>query len=70
MRTKNLVWGHLNKITCNISLVITIIGLLILITGTSYANMDVYSAKIYNKALTDEEVLHNYLYEKQTFNLE
>ena len=38
--------------------------------ATSYANMDVYSAKIYNKALTDEEVLHNYLYEKQTFNLE
>ena len=36
---KNLVWGggHLNKITCNISLVITIIGLLILVTGTSYA---------------------------------
>ena len=29
--------SNLNKITCNISLVITIIGLLILITGTSYA---------------------------------
>ena len=37
---------------------------------TSYANMDVYSAKIYNKALTEEEVLHNYLYDKQTFNME
>ena len=37
---------------------------------TSYANMDVYSAKIYNKALTEEEVLHNYLYDKQTFNIE
>ena len=38
--------------------------------ATSYANMDVYSARIYNKALTAEEVLHNYLYDKQTFNLE
>ena len=37
---------------------------------TSYANMNVYSAKIYNKALTEEEVLHNYLYDKQTFNIE
>ena len=38
--------------------------------SANYANIDVYSAKIYNKALTEEEVLHNYLYDKQTFNIE
>ena len=38
--------------------------------STSYANMNVYSAKIYNKALTEDEVMHNYLYDKQTFNIE
>ena len=35
----------------------------------SYANIDVYSAKIYNRTLT-EVILHNYLYDKQSFNIE
>jgi len=36
----------------------------------SYANMNVYSARIYTKALTEEEILHNYNYDKEKFNLE
>ena len=39
--------------------------------GTSFfTEMKLNSLRIYNKALTEEEVLHNYLYDKQTFNLE
>ena len=36
----------------------------------SYANIDVYSAKVYDKALTKEEITHNYNYDKQRFNLD
>ena len=35
-----------------------------------YYKGNIYSVRIYNKALTDEEILHNYLYDKQKFNLE
>jgi len=35
----------------------------------SYANMNVYSARIYTKALTEEEILHNYYYDKEKFNI-
>ena len=51
MRKKYLGRGHLSKITCNISLVITIIGLLILITGTSYA------ALIGNTSSSNEQII-------------
>ena len=30
----------------------------------------IYSIRVYNRALIEEEVLHNYLYDKQTFNIE
>ena len=30
----------------------------------------IYSVRIYNKALTEEEILHNYNYDKEKFNLE
>ena len=36
---------------------------------SSYAEMNVYSARIYTKALTDAEVLHNFNYDKQKFNI-
>ena len=36
----------------------------------SYANMNVYSARIYTKALTEDEILHNYLYDVEKFNIE
>lgn len=36
----------------------------------SYTNMNVYSARIYTKALTEDEILHNYLYDVEKFNLE
>ena len=40
-------------------------------SGTaSYANMNVYSARIYTKALTEDEILHNYLYDVEKFNIE
>ena len=48
---KKILGGHLNKITCNISLVITIIGLLIIITGTSYA------ALIGNTSSSSEQII-------------
>ena len=51
MRKKYLGRGHLSKITCNISLVITIIGLLIIITGTSYA------ALIGNTSSSSEQII-------------
>ena len=37
---------------------------------TSYANMNVYSARIYNQALTSNEIVHNYNYDKQRFNID
>ena len=36
----------------------------------SYTGMDMYKAQIYSKALTEEEILHNYNYDKEKFNLE
>ena len=36
----------------------------------SFANMNVYSVRIYEKALSEEEILHNYNYDKEKFNLE
>ena len=38
--------------------------------NTEYYNGKIYSVRIYNRPLTDEEVLHNYLYDKQIFNLD
>lgn len=35
----------------------------------SYAVLDVYSARIYTKALTEEEILHNYHYDIERFNI-
>ena len=37
---------------------------------SGYLNGNVYSARIYNRALTDEEVYHNYLIDKERFGLE
>ena len=37
---------------------------------TSSGNINVYSVKIYYKALTEEEITHNYNYDKQKFNIE
>ena len=31
---------------------------------------NIYSVRIYNRALTEEEILHNYNYDKQRFNIE
>ena len=31
---------------------------------------NIYSVRIYNKALTKEEIQHNYLYDKQRFNID
>lgn len=36
----------------------------------SYSKMDINSLRIYNKALTPEEIHRNYLYDKQKFNIE
>ena len=36
----------------------------------SFLKGNIYSVRIYNKALTQEEVEHNYQYDKQKFNLE
>ena len=37
---------------------------------SSYLKGNIYSVRIYNKALTQEEVEHNYQYDKQKFNLD
>ena len=37
---------------------------------SSYSKMDINSLRIYNKALTDDEIVHNYNYDKQRFNLD
>ena len=37
--------------------------------GAYYFQGEIYSIRVYNRALTEEEVLHNYLYDKQTFNI-
>ena len=36
----------------------------------SKATIDVYSARIYNQALTSNEIVHNYNYDKQRFNID
>ena len=38
--------------------------------STYYFKGEIYSIRIYNKALTEEELLHNYNYDKEKFNLE
>lgn len=38
--------------------------------GGAYYLGQIYSVRLYNRALTDEEVKHNYLYDKEKFNLE
>ena len=38
--------------------------------GGNYLNGRIYSVRIYNGVLTDEQIRHNYLYDKQRFNLE
>ena len=38
--------------------------------STYYFNGEIYSIRVYNKALTEEEILHNYNYDKEKFNLE
>ena len=35
-----------------------------------YYNGKIYSVRVYNRALTEEEVLHNYLYDEQNFKLD
>lgn len=40
------------------------------IGGTRYCNSLVYSARIYHKALTSEEIAHNYAIEKERFGIE
>ena len=35
----------------------------------SYIGMNMYKAQIYSKALTEDEILHNYLYDTEKFNL-
>ena len=45
----------------------------IYIGGMSTANYfqgEIYSIRVYNKALTKEEIQHNYLYDKQRFNID
>ena len=39
-------------------------------TSTNLFNGEIYSIRVYNKALTEEELLHNYYYDKEKFNLE
>ena len=38
-------------------------------TSTNLFNGEIYSIRVYNKALTEEELLHNYNYDKEKFNL-
>ena len=38
--------------------------------STRWANANIYSVRYYNKALTEDEILHNYSYDKEKFNLE
>ena len=38
--------------------------------STYYFNGEIYSIRVYNKALTEDEILHNYNYDKEKFNLE
>lgn len=40
------------------------------VSASTYFLGNIYSVRIYNKALTDDEVLHNYIQDKQKFNLE
>ena len=35
-----------------------------------YFNGEIYSIRVYNRALTEDEILHNYNYDKGKFNLE
>ncbi len=38
-------------------------------TSNAYFKGNMYSVRLYNQALSNEEVLHNYLYDKQKFNI-
>lgn len=38
--------------------------------GATFFNGNIYSVRIYDRTLTDEEVYHNYMYDKEKFNLE
>ena len=41
------------------------------LSGLSYYFQgEIYSIRVYNKALTEEEILHNYMYDVEKFNLE
>ena len=41
------------------------------LSGLSYYfNGEIYSIRVYNRALTEDEILHNYNYDKEKFNLE
>ena len=35
-----------------------------------YFQGKIYSIRVYNKALTEDEILHNYLYDVEKFNIE
>ncbi len=44
-------------------------------SGTSYNSNsffigNIYSVRVYNRALTEEEILHNYNYDIEKFNLD
>ena len=39
-------------------------------SSTYLFNGEIYSIRVYNKALTEDEILHNYLYDVEKFNLE
>lgn len=43
----------------------------IFIGGSSYYfGGEIYSIRVYNRALTKDELLHNYNYDKEKFNIE
>ena len=39
-------------------------------SSSNYSHVNLNQVKFYNKALTEEEILHNYSYDKEKFNLE
>ena len=39
-------------------------------TSSYFFNGEIYSIRVYNKALTEDETLHNYMYDVEKFNLE
>ena len=39
-------------------------------TSSYFFNGEIYSIRVYNRALTKDELLHNYLYDVEKFNLE